>query len=293
MQFFMSRDGNISGPWGLDAIAEGMISGQFLPTDHVYLESKKEWVMLLDWEEVRSRLKKSVSGRSSQQTLPPPGGETKIKVEQRAEPVRIAKKAPIDEGVYDEPEWCTISSQNIEFNDLSTRDVISMLQEKKLFEFDLIRRRDVFEWRRIAEHPYFNREAIRQLLAQEPKKWPFHQRRYPRIPFNTQCYVHDSRQVWSGESYEGGEGGSGLFITNPLLYPGQKILIHFMAQSLNDHPIPAFNVECEIVSKGFVGALKRKKASVQYGVRFIKFDHSIEKEIMKLFRVKGEQWIQS
>lgn len=294
MAHFLLRNGAVQGPWKLEDIVEGLSTGQFAATDHVYIEETETWAPLMDWQPAREQLKKKIANQKMPKidmaNITPPTKETVVATPKPTK--KATTSAPsMETANFDVPEWVAMTSMKQEVAGLSTREVIQMLQSKELQEFDMIRRSDITDWKRIAEHPYFSRDAIKKLISTDPKKWPFAKRKFPRIPFKTDVFVHDTQRVFQGQSYEGGEGGSGLVIMNSVLMPGDQILIHFMGAP--SAGIPAFNAECEIVSKSFVPGLRDARSPVQYGVRFLKIDSRVEKEVSKFFKTKGAQWTHS
>jgi hypothetical protein len=329
MLHFIVRDGNIQGPWSLDEITERFAAGEFTATDHVYMEAKDEWVSLMDWTELREEMRKRTSKvkmpsmkTAMAQTASPSDSKASPKAakasavtkvtntdENKAESNDISllnsvnesstvqtisqsnsKSNGISSQSLDTPEWVAMTHGGDEFKDLSTKAVIKLLQSRKLFEFDMIRHKSTTEWTRIAGNEQFGRDAVRRLVQAEAKL-PFSQRKYTRVPYYTEAFISDSSNIFEGKTYEGGEGGSGLVIQNSQFLPGQNLTIHFMGNM--SAKTPAFNAECEIVSKSFIPGIKDARSPVQYGVRFLKLDSRIEKQVTEYFRNKGEQWIRS
>jgi c-di-GMP-binding flagellar brake protein YcgR len=163
-------------------------------------------------------------------------------------------------------EWYILKGEN-KFGPFQYTDVIKMLQEKVVFEFDYAWKMGMAEWTRIAELNEYLPEHIKKLqngLMPEIKN-VFFRRKHPRVPFQSSVVVHDNNQVWKGEAIELSEGGVGLTMENSLVIPGQKLYMHFKPAD----SMPAFNAICEVVSKKFIDGVKDKNTTICYGVKFI------------------------
>jgi hypothetical protein len=176
-------------------------------------------------------------------------------------------------------EWYVLKWDN-RYGPFSYLDVIKMLQEKNIFEFDFVWRQGFDGWHRIAELSDFSSETIKSLSSSSSKKSEdvFYRRRHARTKHNASIIVHDGNNVWKGTSLEISEGGAGLVMHNALVLPGQKVYLHFKPGD----GVPPFNAVCEIVSKQYVKGVKSKEAPIGYGVKFLEVSGDVQKVIRKL-----------
>lgn len=164
--------------------------------------------------------------------------------------------------------------------------VIRALQERSVDTSDLIWREGMSDWSRIGECDDFASDRVRELAASPCAAGVLIQRRFPRREFHGEVLLHDNRQVWTGTSYQGGEGGSGLWLADGDFAPGQIIQAHFGSRE----GLSAFNALCEVVSKRandkFAGGTARKRGPRvhEYGVKFLKIDTAAEERVREFFR---------
>ncbi|MGC5376654.1 hypothetical protein ACPXAO_24425, partial [Salmonella enterica] len=79
-------------------------------------------------------------------------------------------------------------------------------QEKEIFDYEFIWKEGMSDWIRIAEHPEFSADAIRDLLTKPQTKPAFIKREFPRITFMNEVMVHDDNSIWMAQAFQGGEG---------------------------------------------------------------------------------------
>ncbi|GIL17894.1 MAG: hypothetical protein BroJett040_16450 [Oligoflexia bacterium] len=153
-------------------------------------------------------------------------------------------------------------------------EVIQLLQEKKIFEFDHITNSSLKSWKRIADCEDFSRERVRSLKQQKDADVVgiFKDRQYARVNYDSQILVHNNKSVWKGQSYEIGTGGAGLALADQTLQLDQTVFLHFKVGS----KIPPFNAICTIVNKQ---ASKAGAEIVKYGVKFTNISKSIQDRI--------------
>jgi hypothetical protein len=270
--YYVSHDGKEHGPWTVEQIVSKMKSGHVEMTDYVYDESKQDWVLLMEFAPLADALKgkkpkappKSARGSTEDDEVVPFGEKTVI-----AE----AKETPTQTHAE---EWYVLKWDN-RYGPFTFVDVIKMLQDKSVFEFDYVWKPGFEAWKRIAEVKDFTPDNIRQLKHAGAAELSevFFRRRHVRTQYNGSIIIHDTKNVWKGESFEISEGGAGLVMHNALVLPGQKIFLHFKP---GDN-VPPFNAVCEIVSKQYVKGVKQREAPIGYGVKFVEIHGDAQKAI--------------
>lgn len=304
IEFYVSKGEQTLGPWTIDEIAARLGRSELAVTDFIYLEGRDEWIPLMECDQLREKLKAKKPAKAPPKQAAAPKADIPKEPEQaiaqgeaevresaarpesealaRAFSARKEQTAPTAE---DAAEWF-VQKGSHRYGPFTYLGVVRALQEKSIYEFDLIWKNGMDQWVRVAEHEAFAPERIRDLKTKtEGETGIFFRRQHARIPFESEVIVHDNRSVWMGKAFEGSAGGSGLVIENATLVPGQVVLLHFESRD----GLPAFNALCEIVSKKFQKELKDAKTPVTYGVRFIKLDSAAEPKVQEYFRTKGNE----
>jgi hypothetical protein len=174
-------------------------------------------------------------------------------------------------------QWFVLKGKN-RFGPFMYIDVIRMLQERSLFEYDFVWCQGLDAWKRVAEISVFSPENIRGLFGGDSEiSKVFHRRSYPRAHYECAVIIHDNNNIWKGKTMEIGEGGAGVIIENSLILPGQNIYLHFKPGPLSK----PFNALSEVVSKRYVKGIKHNEEPVLYGVKFINIQKH-DREALKM-----------
>ncbi len=266
-EFFVSHLGQPLGPWSLGEIANRLSAQELITTDFIYDDEVAEWIELNKHQGLLELISKEYRPKTA------PAKQT------------VIQKAPVEkEEILSLNEAWFIQKETHRFGPLTSFGVVKALQEKTIFDFELIWREGQGEWIRIAEHADFSAESIRHLATRSEAKNIFRKREHQRITFMNEVMVHDDQSLWMGQAFQGGEGGAGLIIQNASLQPGQMIKLHFTAHD----GLIAFNVSGQIVSKKFVKELKSRKAPVPYGVKFVGLEKKLQSTLHEYFTYKTQ-----
>lgn len=252
--FFVAHAGEQAGPFSLDEILKKIESKQLDLNDYIYDETSQDWVVLMAYPALSEKMK---SMKPSAPPKPSPA---------------VAAATPLNASAV---EWFVLKGEN-KFGPFTLLDIVKMLQDKSVFEFDYVWHAGLTAWKRIAEAEDFAPDAIRGLKeSQLPDLTEvFFRRRHARVSHGASILVHDNRTVWKGKGVEISAGGAGVVIDNALLQPGQIIHLHFKPGD----GMPAFNAACEVVSKKFV-QVANQKSPVQYGVKFVHLNPQAQKDL--------------
>lgn len=259
--FYIAHAGEQIGPFSLEEIWQKVESKQLELNDYIYDESSQDWVMLMAYPALSEKMK------SLKPAVPP-----KPKSESRTEAPPVPKSV----------EWFVLKGDH-KFGPFTFPDIVKLLQEKSVFEFDYVWNAQLPSWKRIAELTEFKHDVIRKLQETSASDATelFFRRRHVRVGHGASLIVHDNKTVWKGTSLEISEGGAGIVIENALFQPGQSLYIHFKPGD----DLPPFNAKCEIVSKQFV-KVDDRTSPVRYGVKFSQLDAKAEKAIKSLANKK-------
>lgn len=287
-EFYIAQGDDSLGPWTIEEIATKIAARELSVTDFVFDDGRQDWIPLLECEALKRHLNKA-----KPKAPPPKAQAVKPAATAVAEEVPVAVEAKMETqpaqalSRTNDPaaEWFVQKGAN-RYGPMTHSDVIRALQEKSVYDFDFIWKQGTESWMRIAEHPEFHPDRIRELagkIAKDgAKEEVFFQRQHPRIRFESEVIVHDDQSVWMGQAFEAGIGGSGLVIENATLTPGQVVRVHFGPSD----GLPAFNALGEIVGKRYTREIRGTKSPVRYALRFLQLDGSAESSVREYFETK-------
>lgn len=282
--FYVSHAGQTYGPWTLVEITRRVAQMELFATDYIYDDRKAGWVPLMECDAVVSAL------RATKPSAPPSEGEPALRAAETkpaAEPPgrsRPMEPLGLQDASSADAEWFVRKNAH-SYGPFTYLGLIKALQDKSIFDFDMVWRKGTEQWIRLAEHEMFTPGAIRAAMTKsgrESSKF-FFERQFPRFPVRSEVIVHDNKSVWLGQTYQGSEGGSGMTIRNAMLVPGQLLYLHFA----EFEGIPAFNALCEIVNKRFVPNVRDPRAAVPYGVKFINIDKGVKQALKEYYTAKA------
>lgn len=244
----------------MDEIAGRLASAEFGAADFLFDETANSWIPFLESKPLMDVIK-------ARAPMAPP---TDTRAQARP---RTAASVQAPEPLAGGPGWVVKRGIRL-LGPFTYGGLLRALQEKSVFEFDLVRQGEEAEsgpWNRIAERDEFSAERLRELLQSGGLGDAFVMRRFPRRPIAQDALVHDNQKAWIGKTFEISEGGCGLVVRNALLAPGQVIHVHFG----RGDGLPPYNAVCEVVSKRFVPDVRDSRTPIQYGVKYLQIDPKI------------------
>jgi len=257
----VSHEGVQKGPYSLDEVVVMLKNMELSVLDYIYDDKKEDWVLLMDHPELSKKV------HSSKPKAAPAVEKAQDNKEVHAQDQAINT-------YQNNAEWFVLKGAN-KFGPFPYMEVVKMLQEKVVYEFDFVWKQGFDAWKRIAQIPDFHYDHIKKLketLMPEIKE-VFFRRKHPRVDYQGIVLVHDNKNVWKGFGEEISVGGAGVVMDNALLIPGQDLYLHFKSQG----PVMPFNAICEIVSKRFIEGVRERNASIRYGLRFKDISPSAQK----------------
>ncbi|MGE0764275.1 MAG: GYF domain-containing protein [Bdellovibrionales bacterium] len=282
-QFYISHEGQQIGPMSLTEIVDGVRKNKLSLLDYVYDDGKGDWVLLMEYPAVAQQLKDHKPAPPPKKMPPQQAGPEATAPEAAlvADKVNEAKARgePLNEHAIS--EWYVLKGEN-KFGPFAFNDVVKMLQQKVVFEFDFVWHPGMASWKRIAELASFNADSIRKLqTANMPDiQEVFFRRRHRRMNYNGTILVHDNKTVWKGGGMEISAGGAGVVMENAMIVPGQTLYLHFKPCD----GVPPFNAVCEVVSKQFVEGVREKNAPIRYGLKFTSISANTQQFLHELAR---------
>lgn len=259
-KFYVSHEAQQMGPYSIDEIVAFINQGTLSPLDYIYDEQKGDWFVFLEHDELSAKIK------ALKPSEPPLVQKLKDPISQVKKPSYQDKTNWPEE--LSEPlkhEWFVLKGEN-KFGPFAYTDVVKMLQQGVVFEFDYIWHDGMAGWERLAELKAFDKDYLRTLKesAMPEISEIFFRRRYRRVRYGGTVLVHDNKKVWKGKSVEISEGGAGVIMENSMVIPGQELYLHFKPGD----GVPPFNAVCEVVSKQYVNELSGPNTAIKYGLKF-------------------------
>lgn len=260
-KFYVSHSSQQMGPYSIDEIVSFVGDGTLSPLDYIYDEQKADWLAFVDHPALAEKvqaLKPKAPPKTHEKHVEAKGPKQSHKKEKLGD-LSPELAAPVSH------EWFVLKGEN-KFGPFAYTDVVKMLQQGAVFEFDFVWHEGMDGWHRVAEIADFAKDRLKQLKesAMPEISEVFFRRRYRRVNYGGTILVHDNKKVWKGQAMEISEGGAGVVMENAMLVPGQELYLHFKPGD----GVPPFNAVCEIVSKEFVSDLRNRKAPIKYGLKF-------------------------
>jgi len=282
-QHYVSHEGKQMGPYSLGSIVEMVKKNELTLFDYLYDENSGNWVLLMEYRQLADQLEAhKPSAPPKLSGLAPQIEEEKAEI---AESMTVAQEVRAENQLaHMAAEWYVLKGEN-KFGPFSYPDVIRMLQQKVVFEFDFTWCPGLSTWVRIAELDSFKPENIGQLketLMPEISE-VFFRRRYRRVRYSGAILAHDNKSVWKGKGIEISAGGAGVTIENTRVLPGQTLYIHFKSGG----GIPPFNAICEVVSKQDVESIEKKNIPIRYGLKFKSISPEAQRLLQQFVKREG------
>lgn len=255
-QYYLSKNGNHSGPYGSDEVLRKLESREFNWLDCAYDDDKEDWVALMNHSEFKHKFE---AGFASPVIKPD------IKdIHSVGNPLR-------------NKEWFIFKAPD-KYQVYSYLEIIQMLQEKTLLRHDYVWHQNFSSWKYLSEVPEFAAEKIRDLKDSTNSEIAdiFYIRKHKRVKYDCSLIIHNNKSVFKGSTLEISAGGAGVKIDTQLLQPGQTIFLHFQS---GEEGVPPFNAICSIVSKQFVKAPQGDGVHIKYGLQFTSISQSIRDNI--------------
>lgn len=227
-KFFIAKNGKQEGPYFLEEIRTQLNAGQLQPTDYIYDEVQADWVFILDLSRFTNRDGGTNHGSSSEQD----GNEKPQEI------VALECESP-------DVDWYILKGDD-KFGPFSFMDVINLLQEKSIFEFDFVWNHYLPSWQRLAELESFAPHRLQHIAKNNTQvQDTLFRRKHRRLNHGRSILVHNNQRVWKGQSVDVSSGGARVMLKESNLEVGEMIYLHVKS---GDN-VPPFNAICEVVNK--------------------------------------------
>lgn len=256
--FFLSRSGQSEGPLSLQEVKKKLKGGEISYTDYLWVPQEEGWRMLADYFSKDFPAPKD----------PPPG-------------IQVSKESALKErefggesfsqdlGISNESIWF-LYRDNTKFGPYRYLELVRLLQTNACAPDDFVWKPGFDDWTRLRMCPEFEDAVLKKLvhLRNFGTEKVFIQRRFPRVPYESEVILHDEKRVIFGAARSLSEGGAFLEVSKPTHSKGDRIKIHFTPGAV---AVP-FNCIAEVtqVSKG---------PPAGYNVKFIYLEEEDRKRI--------------
>lgn len=175
-------------------------------------------------------------------------------------------------------QWYILRGE-MKFGPYEYKVLLQMLQKGELFDYNYAWAPHLEKWTLIGELQEFAKEQLLDIIHGESElSGAFIKRVNPRVQKNVNLLAHNNHRLFDGNSLSLSTNGALLLLNDPLLLPGQRIMLHFNSES-------PFNALAEVVRKNLSRTRLNVKSGLHYAVRFLQLQPEGLKQIQK--------WIES
>ncbi len=160
-------------------------------------------------------------------------------------------------------QWFVLKGES-KFGPFQYSDLISMMQNKALFDFDYVWTEGFDVWKPLADLEDFSAAQLKNLANENEEL--FNRRTCPRVELSKNVYVHNDTLLWRGRTITLSEKGALVLMENPSLLPSQLVTLHF--KNADGHP--SFNVVAEIIAKKSTKERLHQASCLRYAIRFLR-----------------------
>ena len=281
-KYFISKDDESRGPYSKAEILARIDSGELSHSDSIYDEVRRDWVLIMQFPDImmcddngndddddnnddnNNNNDNDDLGVLETSSLEQTEVSQKEGVEGAANEL-VSESIDFEKGEVFTPEpldidWYVLKGDN-KFGPFSFKEIIKMLQEQTVLEFDFVWHPSFFTWKKIAEVELFSPENLTKLKIVMPEINKIHfRRRHRRVRYKGTVLIHDNEKVWKAQGVEISTGGAKVNVENSEWELGDILNLHFQPTA----GVPPFNAICEIVSKTSESGLQ----DLSYGLKF-------------------------
>lgn len=162
--------------------------------------------------------------------------------------------------------------------------LIHMIQTGEVYDYNYVWAPHMESWTLLGDIQEFSKDRLARLIqTQDHLSGAFIKRGSPRVDVNIDVYAHNDSNFFDGQCLSISENGALVLLNDPLLLPGQEIVIHFR----NDKNISTgFNAKAEVIRKNFTKQRLNVKSGLHYAVRFLQVQKSGQDQIKNLLLKK-------
>jgi hypothetical protein len=162
--------------------------------------------------------------------------------------------------------------------------LIHMIQTGELYDYNYVWASHLESWMLLGDMPEFSKDRLARLIqSQDHLSGAFIKRGSPRLDVDIDVYAHNDYNFFDGKCTSISDNGALVLLNDPLLLPGQELMIHFRKDENNS---VAFNVKAEVIRKNFTKQRLNVKSGLHYAVRFLQVQKEGQDQIQNLILKK-------
>jgi hypothetical protein len=169
-----------------------------------------------------------------------------------------------------------IARGNKKYGPYTEDELIQLRQQGKAFEYDLIWKQGLRQWKPFAQTDEFSAHAMAERVAKSESCAVFNRRQWPRVRKEVAVIVHNDQYLWNARTLNISQGGALIELNSPFLKPGDTIHIHFQSQDEGEQRFSCVGV---ITGKRHSNERLKFNTSLQYSVRFDAKDAGAEQQL--------------
>ncbi|AHZ84038.1 PilZ domain-containing protein [Bdellovibrio bacteriovorus] len=163
-------------------------------------------------------------------------------------------------------QWYILRGE-MKYGPYEYRSLITMIQNGELYDYNFVWAAHLENWTLLGDLQEFSKDRLCRLIeTKDHIAGSFKDRKCPRVDLETPVYAHNDHNFFDGHTLSVSENGALVLLNDPLLLPGQKILLNFRTSEVNPQ---TFNVLCEIIRKNYSKQRLNVKSGLHYAVRFL------------------------
>ncbi len=161
--------------------------------------------------------------------------------------------------------WVLIGDQ--ESGPHSYLEMIRMLQNGELFDYNYIWSGHLEAWTPLAKVEDFSKDRLLRLLQHDKEiAQAFKPRKSPRVSRKIEIFGHNDERFFTGHTIDLGVNGALVFLEDPLIQPGHRLTLHFRSSQTMQN---SFNVTAEVLRKNFSEKKLTIRSGLHYAVKFV------------------------
>ncbi len=181
-------------------------------------------------------------------------------------------------------EWYILRGE-MKFGPYEYSALIHMIQTGEIFDYNYVWAPHMESWMVLGDIHEFSKDRLARLIqTQDHLSGSFIKRSSPRIDVDLDVYAHNNNNFFDGKCISISDNGALLLLNDPLLLPGQEIVIHF--RNHNENSPSGFNVKAEVIRKNFSKQRINVKSGLHYAVRFLQVPKDGQEQIQNMILKK-------
>lgn len=184
-----------------------------------------------------------------------------------------------------ETKWFVLRGET-KFGPFEYDTMLNMIQRGELFDYNYIWSQHLENWMLLGDVPEFSKDRLALLIkSQDPASLAFFRRGADRAEVQIPILGNNEEYFFDGICNSVSMNGALILINNPLLLPGQKLVLHFKECASNPK---SFNVLSQIVRKNFSRQRLNVKSGLNYAVKFLETQEWAIPQIQEIVKVYNQ-----